>query len=113
MLVMLSFTVSAENFDVQKHLNNMYVSVGAGYKFDELTINFTDSATGEKYAWNDKLSARIEIGYHLNRNIKFGISHHSQWRTGFPFKGQKNEYYKTEVFVDYTINLGEVYAYIK
>lgn len=102
-------TINADEFNIQSYLNKTYVTIGIGYKFDELRIHFINQNTGEKYNWRDPYSARIEIGYNLTNNVKFGISHHSQWATGFPFNGQKNEYYKTELFVDFTFKLSDIF----
>ena len=78
--------------------------IEAWYKFDETTIRFD----GE--LWEDPVSARIEIGYELNPNVSFGLSHHSQWRTGFPMnRNDENEYYKTEIFIDYKFTLGDLF----
>lgn len=96
--------VSAAEFDIDKHLTKTYVTIGAGYKFRESELTYKDE-NNEAYTWDDPYSARIEIGYYYNKNIKFGISHHSQWATGFPVNDDKNEYSKTEVFIDYTFTL--------
>lgn len=97
----------SQEFDVQKFLNKTYVTVGTGYKFMEKTLWFTDDA-GIKHTWNDPWTARIEIGYQYSKNVRFGISHHSQWLTGWPLNDD-NEYHKTEIFIDYTFTLGELY----
>lgn len=99
---------NASEFDVNAFLNKTYITVGAGYKFDELQLNFYRN-DGTVTNVNDPLSARIEIGYQYSKNLTFGISHHSQWRTGFPFNAESAEYYKTEVFVDYKFYLGEFF----
>lgn len=101
-LVLAPFTSHGVEFDVQAFLNKTYIEVGVGYKFDELTINFN----GEK--WDDPYSARIEMGYNITKHFVIGISHHSQWATGFPLGGSKNEYYKTEIFAGFRFNLGEI-----
>lgn len=108
-VLLLSSATEADEFSIQKHLNKTYITIGVGYKFHESRIHYTNQSTGEKYYWNDPYSARIEVGYVLNDNVKFGVSHHSQWATGFPFHGQKNEYYKTELFVDFTFKLSDVF----
>jgi len=77
-----------------------YATVGTGYKFDEST-KFND---GERIYYFDsvsKYSARIEIGIVCDENLRFGVSHHSQWSNGFPFNDAA-EPYKTEIFIDYT-----------
>lgn len=73
-----------------------YVTVGAGYKVDEK--NFINLTTNERV--NEPISARIEVGVEAGA-IKYGVSHHSQWFSGFPFNND-SEYFKTEIFIDYT-----------
>lgn len=77
-----------------------YLKVGAGYKFSE-SDKFHDSVNGgmHKIENADPLSARIEIGKEHGK-WSYGVSHHSQWRTGFPFNDKK-ELHKTELFLDY------------
>ena len=110
-LLLLSFNVSAIEFDVQKHLSKTYITVGAGYKVMESIKSYSRDITDysvygpviqtfEQYK-SSPISARIEIGYQYSRNLSFGISHHSQWLVGWPIDDKK-EYSKTEVFVDYT-----------
>lgn len=98
----------ASEFNIDKYLAKTYVTIGAGYKFHESTLTYRDEE-GNKYDWHDPYSARIEIGYYYNKNIKFGISHHSQWATGFPMDDDINEYGKTEIFIDYTFTLGDIF----
>ena len=76
-----------------------YAKVGAGIKFDETNLTWTDSKTGEKYKSNTPFSARFELGFE-NENWSYGLSHHSQWFNGAPFN-KSGEYYKTEIFVDH------------
>ena len=76
-----------------------YATVGAGYKFQErtkVTINNIEYDTDQ-----DPISARIELGIQCNENLRFGVSHRSQWLQGYPINDKK-EYSVTEVFVDYT-----------
>jgi len=75
-----------------------YIKLGAGYKFTESDIKWRDGSG------TNPISARIEV-YKENGNVSYGISHHSQWFTGFPFNNNL-EYSKTEVFVDYKFTLG-------
>lgn len=77
-----------------------YIKIGAGYKLDQ-TEYFTDNDTGERFNidFNDPMSARIEVGIQKG-NISYGVSHHSNWLTGFPFNDTE-EVQKTEVFIDY------------
>ena len=105
--VLFSLNVGANDFNVDEFLSKTYVKIGAGYKFDELTIYMKDG-DGNEYKFNDPYSARIEIGYNFTKNIKFGISHHSQWGTGYPFNDKK-EPNKTELFIDYTFTLNELF----
>lgn len=83
--------------------DTLYVKVGTGYKFDEqkyVRLNMDDSQIYE--IQNSPYSARLEVGIESGA-LTYGISHHSQWETGFPFN-ETGEYYKTEVFIDYRID---------
>lgn len=102
-IALISINCEAAEFDVDKFLKKTYVSIGAGYKIHESKLYYKND-NGDKYEWNDPYSARIEIGYNYSKNIKFGISHHSQWFSGFPLN-DKEEYGKTELFIDYTFTL--------
>lgn len=79
--------------------DEIYLKVGSGYKFVE--TEYIDSrTTGNRiYINSDPISARIETGVECG-NLTYGVSHHSQWRTGFPFNDKK-EMNKTEIFIDY------------
>jgi len=81
----------------------VYLKVNAEYKLQE-TDHFTDT-NGNRIDihFKDPLSARIELGIE-DGNISYGLSHHSQWRTGFPFNNEE-EIQKTELFIDYKFNL--------
>ena len=81
-----------------------YIKIGAGYKLDQ-TDHFTNKNTGERFNidFNDPLSARIEIGVQKG-NVSYGVSHHSNWLTGFPFNDE-GEVQKTEIFIDYKFSL--------
>lgn len=74
-----------------------YVKVGVGYKVAETNLFHK----GERV--NDPISARMELGMETE-TITYGISHHSQYFSGFPFNND-HEYSKTELFVDYKIKL--------
>lgn len=78
--------------------DRIYLKVGTGYKFDEENTFIID---GQEYKRRhvDPISARIELGCRQGR-LSYGISHHSQWGTGWPID-QKGEPYKTEFFIDY------------
>ncbi len=79
---------------------DIYIKIGSGYKLIE--TDHIVRTTGEKVYFNTggKLSARIEIGKEHGR-WSYGISHHSQWLSGFPINEDGNEYQKTELFADY------------
>ena len=79
--------------------SSTYLKVGAGYKLNETNINWYDGSS------SDPISARIEL-YKESGDLSYGISHHSQWFTGFPFNNNL-EYSKTEVFIDYKFSLGD------
>lgn len=84
---------------VSADCNKVYATVGAGYKFQErtkLTIDNVEYDTDQS-----PISARIELGMQCNENLRFGVSHRSQWLQGWPVNDKK-EYSVTEVFVDYT-----------
>lgn len=78
---------------------DIYIKIGTGYKLIE--TDHIVRTTGEKVYFNTggKLSARIEIGKE-HGNWSYGISHHSQWLSGFPVNN-KDEPQKTELFIDY------------
>ena len=95
--------VQAEDFDVKSYLAKTYITIGAGYKFQETNLKLNKD--GVQSNWNEPMSARIEVYYQYSKNVTFGISHHSQWLTGFPFNDD-SEYSKTEIFIDYTFSLG-------
>ena len=82
----------------------VYATVGTGYKFDETELIYT-SEWGVETIGNNPYSARFELGidYDLPKNftLQLGVSHDSQWSTGYPFN-KKGEYGKTEVFADLT-----------
>lgn len=84
--------------------DEIYVKIGTGYKFVE-TNRFSDEKNDlVAYIDPDPYSARIESGVECG-NWTWGISHHSQWRTGFPFNNEK-EIQKTEFFIDYKFSWG-------
>ena len=104
-LSLLAFKAQASEFNVDEYLNKTYITVGIGYKFSETKIYYNDDL------WHDPYSARIEIGYKgcIWERVTCGISHHSQWMTGFPISHNQNEYQKTELFIDYTFTLGDIF----
>ena len=79
---------------------DIYVKIGSGYKLIE--TDHIVRTTGEKIYFNTggKLSARVEIGKERG-NWSYGVSHHSQWLSGFPANEDGNEYQKSEIFIDY------------
>lgn len=97
-LVLLSTNVFAGGY-------NYYVKIGTGYKFDEQTLVHNEYDHSQVFEIeNSPYSARFEIGIETDK-WSVGISHHSQWATGFPFN-DTGEYYKTELFVDYKFTFG-------
>jgi hypothetical protein len=82
---------------------DIYIKIGSGYKLVETDHIVRNN--GEKVYFNTggKISARIEIGKESG-NWTYGVSHHSQWATGFPFN-DRDEPQKTELFVDYKWSL--------
>jgi len=80
--------------------NKAYASIGTGYKFDEQKFGNIDGVN-IPFKNIDPLSARFEAGILCENGISFGISHHSQWRQGFPLN-KDGEPYKTEFFIEYT-----------
>lgn len=93
LIICAAFWSNSANADI-------YIKIGSGYKLIE--TDHIVRTTGEKVYFNTggKLSARIEIGKESG-NWSYGISHHSQWFSGFPVSEDGNEYQKTELFVDY------------
>lgn len=102
-LVILSMVLLVLARESKADCDEIYLKIGTGYKFDE-----QDSIVYEGvelyYAQVSPYSARIESGVECG-NLTYGISHHSQWATGFPFN-ETGEYYKTEFFIDYKISWG-------
>lgn len=85
--------------------DEIYLKVGAGYKFDEQTeIRLQQDNSQIFEIQNSPYSARFETGVECG-NLTWGVSHHSQWATGVPFN-ETGEYYKTEFFIDYKISWG-------
>lgn len=95
----LIFIISIISLDASANYD-YYVKIGAGYKLQE-TRFIIDNDTNEKIYldFDDPISARIEIGVE-HEHISYGISHHSNWFTGYPFN-DKGELQKTELFIDY------------
>lgn len=81
--------------------DDTYLKVGAGYKVHE-TVEYYYH--GNKVSHSKPVTARIEVGSVCGENLTCGVSHHSQWFTGFPFNNDR-EYSKTEIFFDYTWEL--------
>lgn len=84
--------------------DEIYLKVGAGYKFDETEYIAAENTGHVINIHSDPISARVETGVECG-SLTYGISHHSQWRTGFPFNDTK-ELHKTEFFVDYKFSWG-------
>lgn len=90
--------------DAMARCDEIYIKVGAGYKFEETDL-LKDERTGRTMdIISDPYSARIESGVDCG-NVTWGIAHHSQWRTGAPFN-DKGELSKTELFIDYKFSWG-------
>lgn len=87
------------------NLENIYIKVGAGYKFEESVQHVIYQGERNKV---HPISARIELYWQYTDNLTFGISHHSQWATGFPFNDTR-EPSKTELFIDYKFSLVEIF----
>lgn len=102
----LAITLSALLLTACSAIDRPYVKVGAGYKFNETIIVFTNKH-GTTTTGDSPISARIEVGATcLLPEITCGITHRSQLFTGAPFNNQR-EYGVTEAFVDYTYYFGE------
>lgn len=91
------------SFNVFANCDKIYFKVGAGYKLDErkqfIIINRDTRQPVNFYSTPARDSARFELAVDCT-NLTYGISHHSQWSTGWPFN-KVGEPYKTEVFIDY------------
>lgn len=86
-------------------ISDPYFKVGAGYKLSETQIEYMTN--GVKRIGDHPLSARFEVGAEcIYKNVTCGVTHRSQWLTGAPFNNQR-EYGVTELFVDYTFELGD------
>ena len=105
MLCIVTNKALSAEFDVQKHLNKTYIKVGAGYKFNEIDLYSTEN--GKRIKFNDKWSAKIEIGYHITDRLITGYRHRSQLLSGWPLNDD-TEYYVDELFIDYEFNLGDL-----
>ena len=75
-----------------------YAKVGVGYKLEEQKLHWCNNNKGCREG-NKPLSARFEVGFEID-NISYGISHDSQYGQGAPFNNDE-EYFKTEIFIDY------------
>lgn len=83
---------------VPVHADSVYLKVGVGYKVDEFQIYLN-----KEQAWfDDPVTARGELGYRKG-SLSFGVSHDSQYLTGWPFN-DRSEYYKTELFLDWQVD---------
>lgn len=79
--------------------SSTYVKVGTGYKLQESNIDWRDGSN------NHPVSARVEV-FKQRGQVTYGVAHHSQWLQGEPFNDGL-EYSKTEIFIDYTFELGK------
>lgn len=85
--------------------DEVYFKIGAGYKIEQTEYFYNrDTQSRFNIDFNDPLSARIELGIESG-NITYGISHHSNWLTGYPFNDH-GEVQKTEFFIDYKFSWG-------
>lgn len=74
-----------------------YIKIGGGLKLNETNMSYVNKR-GEE-SGSSKISARIEGGFEVGC-LSYGLSHHSQYLSGWPFNDNA-EYYKTEIFIDY------------
>jgi curved DNA-binding protein CbpA len=84
-----------------------YVKVGAGYKVAEPdhAIFVVDGESRELWLnTGSPISARMEVGIETG-SLTFGVAHYSQWFDGWPVN-EREENYKTEIFVDYKFSFG-------
>lgn len=101
--ILVLFFIS--NFACAVNDYNYYLKIGTGYKFDEQKFVRLEHDNSKIFEIeNSPVSARFEAGIETG-NLTFGVSHHSQWATGFPFN-KTGEYYKTELFIDYKFTFG-------
>ena len=77
-----------------------YLEIGIGYKFQEPDSVIVNNLHYDMN-FGGRDSAIIEAGFEWEK-FSFGIKHDSQWSTGWPFN-DKDEYYKTEIFLKYKI----------
>lgn len=82
---------------------DIYIKIGTGYKLIETDHIISRSGENIPIDTGGKLSARIEIGKE-HGNWTYGISHHSQWLSGWPVNDDE-EIEKTEIFIDYKWSL--------
>ena len=95
----------AEQFDVKAFLNNIHVRVGVAHKITETSMHYNGVRLRKK------LTARIGVWHRFNEvfskhcYVDLGVDHHSQYLEGWPINN-RNEYVKTEFFLDGTCTLG-------
>jgi len=80
----------------------LYASIGAGLKFQEPDYVEIEGDR-ETVDFGSADSALIELGIRHD-SLQFGLKHDSQWTTGWPLN-DKPEYYKTEIFIRYTVDI--------
>jgi len=101
LLILLSTSVTAQEFDVKAFLDKTYIKIGVGYKVREFNL-FVFNGDGTREPFNEPITARFELGYELTDNITIGFTHRSQYGTGMP------EYYVDEFFIDYKFTFGDL-----
>jgi hypothetical protein len=99
-LLLLTLLLSASSF-ADDWKDKTVIVIGAGWIFHEDKTYYNGRLV------DDPLSARISIEYRYSKRIKFGISHHSQWLTGFPTNNDK-EVFKTELFIDFSFSINDL-----
>lgn len=104
LIAMLSTQVNAKEFDVKAFLDNVHVRVGVAHKIQETRLSFGG------VPMRKALTARLGFWYRFNNvtdncYVDIGIDHHSQYTENAPFN-KREEYHKTELFLDGICTLG-------
>ena len=81
-----------------------YASFGIGTKVDESEYWHTNDEGSrlKRVDFGNRDTALFEFGVETDYNITIGIKHDSQYSSGWPFNNDA-EYYKTEIFIRYTV----------
>lgn len=88
-------------FCAQTFAYDIYVSVGAAYKFNETYI-----VGFEGTQINTADTAQFEVGVQEG-NLSYGFRHVSNWSKGWPVNDE-DEYVKDELFIEYRFNLSDL-----